>query len=110
MKVIHFMSKYPETERANTLDRRRGDEFVDDMAAELKSYIDMTATPVTLKKFNWAVSQVRAKWESIFQLHGVSEPFWNFFYATRVIPIRNKILSGLDADEQTSQEPLAKPE
>lgn len=103
MKTLHFARKYPEINTHGTLNKQRGDEFIKDMAAELDAYLASTSPPMTIKKFNWAVNQVRSKWDSLFQRLGTPESFWKFFYASRVIMRRDELLGDLDAGKQTSQ-------
>lgn len=92
LKSCEFRAKY-NLDQVRTFDRTL---FVEDMLIEFKLIIDgykYSRHPV--KAFDNAVGDVFEKWNQIFDGTKVElydqEKFWKYFYATRIVAIRDKV-------------------
>jgi hypothetical protein len=91
MKPLHYRRKYPSIETGH-LKRDSHEAFINDLTQDFSDLLEASGKPLTLKKFQKAVDNIRLKWDNIFnESMNNHEKLWRFFYASRIALLRNEI-------------------
>jgi len=92
MKTKQYVKKY-NLDIKTIFNRKR---FVEDMKYEFYDMFNNTSKGMhAVPRFDKTLDDLKRKWDGVFNRsiidYETSEKFWNYFYATEVIPFRNSL-------------------
>lgn len=73
------------------------ESFLKDLSEDFSELLERNGANGNLHGFDNAVNEIRAKWDAISNKvrNGLPEGVWRFFYASAVIPERDRICPGM---------------
>lgn len=90
MKPKEYIKKF---NFQNGFDKSKQKEFLRELAEELFATYELFDKPDDANIFDDSVDVIKQKWDSISKKipYGLSDGLWNYFYATIIVPMKNKV-------------------
>lgn len=90
MKPKEYIKKF---NFQNGFDKSKQKEFLRELAEELFATYELFDKPDDENIFDDSVDMIKQKWNSISKKipYGLSDGLWNYFYATIIVPMKNKV-------------------
>ena len=102
MKPKEYIRKF---NLQNGWEQSKSKPFLDELANELAATFELFDKPDDINAFDHSLDQISSKWNSISKKipFGLPDKLWDFFFASRVAPLRESVCPTFTSQEKKKQ-------